>query len=914
VSADPIPSLTTALADRYRLERELGHGGMATVYLAQDLKHDRQVAIKVLRPELAAVIGADRFLSEIKTTAHLQHPHILPLFDSGIVTTDPDPATRRTAEFLFYVMPFIEGESLRDRLNREKQLPIQDAVRIATEVAGALDYAHRRGVIHRDIKPENILLHDGRALVADFGIALAASKAGGSRMTETGMSLGTPLYMSPEQAMGEREITARSDVYALGCVLYEMLVGEPPFTGPTAQAIVAKVVTEEPRALQPKRHTIPNNVEAATLTALEKLPADRFASAAEFAAALGEASYGTARITAAMAAAARTGVQRGRQRHLPILLAALGGLALGAALLTVLRSSTPAPVTRYGLSLPPEEEPIPELRAVPSPDGSQIAYVGPGSHGTQIWIKQRDRYEATPLPGTAAVTNFTWSPDGLWIAFTQGTQLKKLPIHGGAAIPLAENVSATPGIAWLDDGSIVYIRAGGRGLSRVAETGGPSASVLSDSAGLAVALPMPLPGGRGVLFTRCQGTCSQADLWALDLTTGKARQVVPGALLGQYLKTGQLLYLQPDGALFAAPFNLRSLEIRGPAVSVLDSVTVLGGLYPLFSLSSSGTLVMRSGAGPSLQRFSMVWVDRAGRETPVDSGWTLRFTEFGANIGWSLSPDGRRLAIGLSTDAGDDIWVKQLPQGPLSRVSYDSASEWRPRWMPGGRSIMFGSNRLGAGAGGLYSRPADGTGSDSLILRDSQGVFEGAWSPDGHWLLYRTGGTVGQAGGRNIVGIRPGIDSTPVPVVVSPYDEEAIAISPDGHWLAYESNETGQTEVYVRPFPNTNTGKWQISNGGGVAPLWARTGRELFYVSAKRDMMVAPVGPGAEAKIGTPQVLFHLQDDLYMTPTEFYTPFDVAPDGRFIMARIQTAGATFSAPLIVVDNWFEELQQRLRQR
>src|SRR4029077_4744363 len=255
-----------------------------TVYLAEELRHDRRVAVKVLRPELAAVIGADRFLSEIKTTANLQHPHILPLFDSGAADS-----------FLFYVMPFIEGESLRDRLNREKQLPIPDAVRIATEVAGALDYAHRHGIIHRDIKPENILLHDGRALVADFGIALAASKAGGSRMTETGMSLGTPAYMSPEQAMGEREITARSDVYALAATTYEMLVGDPPFTGSTAQAIVARVVTESPRPMLPQRHTIPPHVEAAVLTGLEKLPADRFATAADFAEALADSGRTLAR-------------------------------------------------------------------------------------------------------------------------------------------------------------------------------------------------------------------------------------------------------------------------------------------------------------------------------------------------------------------------------------------------------------------------------------------------------------------------------------------------------------------------------------------------------------------------------------------------------------------------------------------
>ena len=274
--------LTAALADRYQIERELGSGGMATVYLAEDVKHDRKVAVKVLRPELAAVIGAERFVREIRTIAALQHPHILGLIDSG-----------EAAGTAYYVMPYVEGESLRGRISREKQLPVDEAVRIAREVASALDYAHRRGVIHRDIKPENILLQEGQALVADFGIALVVSTAGGSRMTETGMSLGTPHYMSPEQAMGEREITPRADIYALGCVLYEMLTGDPPFTGATAQAIVARVLTETPRAISTQRHTVPASVEAVTFRALEKLPADRFASAREFADALADPGFRT---------------------------------------------------------------------------------------------------------------------------------------------------------------------------------------------------------------------------------------------------------------------------------------------------------------------------------------------------------------------------------------------------------------------------------------------------------------------------------------------------------------------------------------------------------------------------------------------------------------------------------------------
>ena len=289
---DSIAQLTAALSAHYAVERELGAGGMATVYLARDLKHNRYVAIKVLRPELAAILGGERFLKEIRLTANLQHPHILPLHDSG-----------EADGLVYYVMPFVEGESLRDRLKREKQLPVEDAIRLAREVASALDYAHRHGVVHRDIKPENVLLHDGQALVADFGIALAVSTAGGERMTETGLSVGTPHYMSPEQAMGDREITPRSDVYALGCVTYEMLLGEPPFTGPSAQAIIARVVTEEPRSLIVQRKTIPPHVEDAVHVALAKLPADRFATAAEFATALLGPSQPRAGTTASRAAA-----------------------------------------------------------------------------------------------------------------------------------------------------------------------------------------------------------------------------------------------------------------------------------------------------------------------------------------------------------------------------------------------------------------------------------------------------------------------------------------------------------------------------------------------------------------------------------------------------------------------------------
>ena len=283
---DILARLTAALADRYRIERELGQGGMATVYLAEDLKHKRKVALKVLKPELAAVLGAERFVQEITTTAALQHPHILPLFDSGSAGQGGSGS-----EFLYYVMPFIDGETLRGKLDRETQLGIEESVRIASDVASALHYAHEHGVIHRDIKPENILLHDGRPMVADFGIALAVSAAAGGRMTETGLSLGTPHYMSPEQATAEKEISARSDVYSLGSVLYEMLTGEPPHMGNSAQQIIMKIIAEDAQAVTRLRKSVPRNVAAAVAKSLEKLPADRFESAKAFADALGNAGF-----------------------------------------------------------------------------------------------------------------------------------------------------------------------------------------------------------------------------------------------------------------------------------------------------------------------------------------------------------------------------------------------------------------------------------------------------------------------------------------------------------------------------------------------------------------------------------------------------------------------------------------------
>ena len=883
--SNTLDRLASALSDRYRLERELGAGGMATVYLAQDLKHDRKVAVKVLRPELAAVIGAERFLSEIKTTANLQHPHILPLFDSG-----------EADGFLFYVMPYVEGETVRDRISRDKQLPVADAVRIASEVAAALDYAHRRDVIHRDIKPENILLHDGSALVADFGIALAASKAGGTRMTETGMSLGTPHYMSPEQAMGEREITARSDVYALGCVLYEMLTGDPPFTGSTAQAIVARVVTESPRPMVPQRHTIPRQVEAAVLTALEKLPADRFATAAEFAAALADPGYWSK--TSAMVSEGHAPARSWS----PVTVAgwALAAVALTAALWGWLRPPPPRPVVRYTMALPVGQELANArgTRIAISPDGSRLVYSGPGAEGSQLWLRNRSQLNATPIPGTDRATIPFFSPDGQQVGYvTDGSAAMKIvTLTGAPPVTIADSGLGADGATWSSDGYIYYdgLTAGGTtGLMRVRSAGGPREQVttVDTAAGEGDHFwPVALPDRRGVLFTiQYRNTRQASNLAVLDLKTGKYHTLLQG-VTARYAPTGHLVYVTAGGDLMAAPFDLKRLAVTGEAVALTNGVAGRPFGAVDLALSESGTLVYELGGMLSAPS-DLVYMTRDGRPEPIDSGWAGAFQTL------ALSPDGRQLAVSIVEGSEQQVWVKQLPNGPLSKLTFEGSLNYRPAWTPDGRSISFVSNR--AGREQSYVKRSDGSAqAEPLRTGATDPINEASWSRDGRWLVYRT-----QV--RDLFARRLGADTGTVPLLQTPFEEIEPTLSPDGRWLAYTSNESGRWEVYVRPFPNTQTAKWQVSTNGGGDPLWAHSGRELFYSSASNFATAVQVIPGISFVTGKRAELFNVSN-YGGGPTSWALTPD---DSRFVMIRAGAGGGQ-NSQLTVVENFLPELTGR----
>ncbi len=895
-----IESLRASLADRYRIERELGQGGMATVYLAEDLKHDRRVAVKVLRPELAVVIGAERFLAEIKLTANLQHPHILPLHDSGAADG-----------FLYYVMPFIEGESLRDRLQREKQLPVDDAVRITGEVASALDYAHRHGVIHRDIKPENILLHDGSALVADFGIALAASKAGGTRMTETGMSLGTPHYMSPEQAMGEREITVRSDVYALGCVAYEMLSGDPPFTGSTAQAIVARVMTEAPRLLTLQRHTIPPHVEAAVLTALEKLPADRFASAASFAEALVKPGVTLASRTLA-APALRV---QSRWRRIAIGATAATVLAISLALWGWLRPTPARQVIRYSMGLPPDQamrQGTLGVNIALTRDGKRIVYIGPGERGDQLWVRDRDRLDATPLPGTAGASNPFFSPDGSRIAYSAASsnfQLRVVSVNGGPPITLATpGPGSGGGAAWGPDGWIYFDTPAG--LARIrADGGAPEPLVTYDSASgeIGQAWPEALPNGKGLVYrSRRNLDPSDFDIVAFDFKT-RAKHTLTKGLLARYVEPGYLVLLRSDGAVLAAPFDQDHLKLTGPAVPLFEGVMTKPFGSADLAISSTGTLAYVPGLASNVGGVAeLVYVSREGAILPLNPPVTLNPS---ANRGMSLSPDGTRLAIDAVGVASPDIWIKQLPAGPLSRLTFEGRGSFRPTWTPDGRSVIY-IVTPDSGNQSVWKKRADGSTPAELVWQAPGGVIaEGILSSDGQWSIYRVNQNDGN---RDIYAVRPGRDTVAIPLLTGAFQEQGAALSPDNRWLAYTSNESGSDEIYVRPFPNTNAGRWQISTRGGTAARWAHSGRELFFESAGGDFMVVPVTPGPTFAPGEPRSLFPLGSGLFGSAIVPY--YDLTPDDkRFLTVRLAVVNqAPGAGQLVVVDNWDQELKAKMR--
>ena len=884
--SDAVARLNAALEGRYTIERELGEGGMATVYLADDLKHERKVALKVLKPELAALVGAERFLAEIKTTANLQHPHILALFDSG-----------EADGFVFYVMPYVEGESLRDKLDREKQLGVKDSVAITQKVADALDYAHERGVVHRDIKPGNILLSErGEPLIADFGIALAVAQAGAGRITETGLSLGTPHYMSPEQATGDRDVDPRSDVYALGCVLYEMLAGEPPFSASTAQAVLVRILTSDAPSITSVRRTVAPHVAAALAQALEKLPADRFASAAEFATALADESFTyqarpratVTTPTVEVAAATVPAPSAWRWLRDPRSLVATVAIALASwGWLRPTPAPEPGVPTRSAVTGVDIPETAGGWRLAISPDGRSILKVEEGS----IHIRTASDPEWRQLPNTQGGGNPTFSPNGQSVAFSIGTGISKVPITGGPALP----VTASGGNPhWGFDDTIVY-EVGGV-LYRVGSSGGdPQVLLESDSA--RVRRAHLLPDGRAVVFgTGTGAAASTSRILIFEIETGEVRELVPAGNQPRYVSTGHLIYGHGDGALMGVPFDLETLQVTGAPVTLLPSLAVFGGGASQFGVSNNGTLIYATNAGvdsgPTGQG-ALAWVDMEGNETPLPLRQAVATVP-------RLSPEGRRIAY----ESDGQIWIYDIETGSNTQFTFEGTSRG-PIWSPDGLFVYFMSTRPGTEGPDLFRKAADGASEAEQLWRRGGGELTlTSITADGSWLVV---GELNPGTGADVTLASLGTDSVSLrEYLLTDWAGAEGTISPNGRWMAYTSNELGGQQVFVRGFPEP-IGQWRVSEGNNASdPVWAPDGSALYYVARPNLMKVDVVTEGTFSH-GQPTSLVPWS---YTTGGGIDIGYDIHPDGdRFLVA--EGGGGGGFGDVYLVTNWFEELRQRM---
>ena len=862
---------------------------MATVYLARDLKHHRQVALKVLKPELGAVLGVERFLAEIRVTANLQHPNLLPLFDSG-----------EAGGLLFYVMPFVEGESLRAKLEREKQLPIDEAVRISLSIAAALDYAHRHGVIHRDLKPENILLHDGQPVIADFGIALAVSNAGGARVTQTGLSLGTPQYMSPEQASGDRVIDGRSDIYSLAALTYEMIAGEPPHSGTTAQAIIAKLMTTVPLPLSTLRNSAPVHVEIAVAKALAKLPADRYSTAREFA----EALEGRGLALDARTIARLTGPRAGATiptaavvRHpLTIALAAVAMIGIGLAIREAMSGDDPAGDRTVAFEIPLSSAMFAGglaagTNVAVSHDGRTIAYSAPNAAGSSsIFLREMGEVAARELTGSQDGQQPFFSSDDEWIGYYAPGAIRKVPRGGGAAVDMAEVREFPLGMAWSRNGLVVssirnrlvtFPSAGGE-LTLLAAPDSTTEDQYFTS-------PILLPDGETVIFAvQPKGGIARTKLAAIPIAGGPITRIEVFGLAPLGYVEGSLVYVNTTGAIFAVPFDASRLRVTGTPVTAGITAVVRSSAVVEAALSSAGTLVVQAGTVEG----QLGEVDLNGRFRPV-------LPETRAYGYPRYSPDGGRLAVSLGLTSRSDLWVHDLGSGSSTRLTADGTVNERAEWSPDGSRLMFRTDRGRRSA--IWWQPADQSAPAApLVASSDNDYYEGVISPDGRYVVYQqdnAGGDQAEVLYRAVTG-----DTTQRVIASGPFIEAQARVSHDGKWVTFVTDASGVPQVVVQPFPGPGA-RVTVSTSTGSEPVWSRDGRSLVYRDGER-FVAATYATTPQFRVTGRTTLF--ADD-YVFAQSPHANYDLSPDGKRVLAIRRTDAAKF----IVMYAWGEALRSRM---
>ncbi len=873
---------------------------MGEVYRARDTKLGRDVALKVVStafandPERLA-----RFEREARTLAALNHPSIAAIY--GLEDTGGSTAI---------VMELVEGQTLAERIGVQP-VPVPEALRIARQIASALEAAHEAGIVHRDLKPANVKVRpDGTVKVLDFGLAKAMestaggagfsppgtgpAEAGRSRgssptmtspaLTNAGVILGTAAYMSPEQARGE-PTDERTDVWSFGCLLYELLTGRRLFQAASVADALAAVLRAD-LDWSPLPTDLPPIVRRFLVRCLERDRKERLHSIADMRLALEGAFDGVA-----TAAATLPPARPWWHRMLPIAAAvALTGVVVGYATWLAGRQADPAIVSRLQMLVPPGQSFYfngRHLVAI-SPDGTRAAYTA----GLGLWLHELDELEARPVPGAEMEARSPFfSSDGQSVGYYAAGELRRVPVNGGAPVSLTPAVNPW-GASW--SGDTVYYGQGPDGIWSVPASGGTATRIISVDAGELAHGPHLLPDGDSMLFTllpKGVGSWNRAQVVLQSLSTGERVVLVNGGRDARYLPTGHLLYAV-NGVLFAAPFDAGERRVTGTALPVVRDVSdagmVTGAVH--FDVADNGTLVYQPKIGIALR---MVWVDRNGNEEPIPA-------EARPYRHPRVSPDGSRIVVEVEDPSNTDIWVGDPQSGAFTRLTIDDDVDSDPIWTNDSSRVVFSSVR---GAAGLFWQAADGSGTTDHLIDATGGVRAFDWTPDGR-LLYE------ELAGADVRLLS--LDGTSSPELITLFDapeyfnEVLPSLSPDGRWLAYQSTESGQMQVYVRPFPDVRSGRWQVSRGEGFAPLWSRDGRDIYYRSATAAMAVS-VSTSPTFSAGSPRELFSLSD--YVLAGSRGIKYDVARDGRFLMLKDESGVSGSQERLVVVQHWFEELRR-----
>jgi serine/threonine protein kinase/Tol biopolymer transport system component len=897
----------------YEIQAAIGAGGMGEVYKARDTRLDRTVAIKVLPSHVASDPDLrQRLEREARAVAGLNHPHICTLHDVG-----------QQDGIDYLVMEYLEGQTLADRLQKGA-LRLDQTLQYAIQIADALDKAHRAGIVHRDLKPANIMLTRSGVKLLDFGLAkLAAAPPIGvagltvaatqsSPLTGQGTILGTLQYMAPEQLEG-KEADARTDGFAFGAVLYEMLTGKKAFEGTSQASLIAAIFEHEPAAVSSVQPLTPPALERIVKKCLAKDPDDRWQTARDL---LDELKWVTAATSqvGALVGDSRGGEESRFPRRGPgRSIAAVAGFVVGSLAATTvvwiflrLDPQPPKAVSRFNIALSTTDSlsGIGNSKVVAlSPDGSRLVYVA----NNRLYLRAMDQLAGTPIAGTEMAPGAGgqspeipfFSPDGQWIGFWENAQLKKVWVNGGAPVAMGA-VRQSSGATWGADDTIVFGQ-GSAGIWRVPGAGGTPEVLIKMEAGQSAHAPELLPGGRNVLFTLASGNdWDQAQIVVQSLDTGRRQTLVQGSD-ARYVSTGHLVYAL-RGSLLAVPFDSATLKVTGGPVPLVEGVLEFATLTPelrgatQFSLSPAGSLVYLPSSAATNNRRLLTWVDRQGHEQAVAA--PARVYDYPR-----ISPDGTRVAVEVR-DQENDIWIWDFARTTLTRLTFSPGFDNYPIWTRDGRHVVFGSDS-GLGFRNLFRRAADGSGPIEQLTKDSRGQLPYSFTPDGKSLVYRDDDPTGyDLGIASIEGSRP-----TAPLLHTPFSELNADLSPDGRWMVYQSDESGQNEIYVRPFPRVEDGRWQVSTGGGQEPVWARSGRELFYVAGGGRVMAVGVQTQPTFASRSPENLFERPDP---GTGSVGRHFDVAPDGKsFLMIKREAVPSGEAPSLIVVQNWTEELKRRV---